>query len=153
MTYLLLLKTGSNYCQLQHVRYLHDWNCCIWQAESSDLIAYGLIPEFVGRFPVLVSLSSLTENQLVQVGFFEVIRFTQGSFIMSLSVCLKLQWLALQVLTKPKNALGKQYRKMFQMNGVSFWAFSYLWMIWRTQLLPTYFTIYVNDFSFLFMLV
>ncbi|KAL9432834.1 hypothetical protein AB3S75_027784 [Citrus x aurantiifolia] len=56
--------------------------------ESSDLIAYGLIPEFVGRFPVLVSLSALTENQLVQV------------------------------LTEPKNALGKQYRKMFQMNGV-----------------------------------
>ncbi|KAH9724055.1 CLP protease regulatory subunit CLPX1 [Citrus sinensis] len=56
--------------------------------ESSDLIAYGLIPEFVGRFPVLVSLLALTENQLVQV------------------------------LTEPKNALGKQYRKMFQMNGV-----------------------------------
>ncbi|XP_062120113.1 CLP protease regulatory subunit CLPX1, mitochondrial isoform X2 [Humulus lupulus] len=56
--------------------------------ESSDLISYGLIPEFVGRFPVLVSLSALTEDQLVQV------------------------------LTEPKNALGKQYRKMFQMNGV-----------------------------------
>ncbi|CAK9151609.1 unnamed protein product [Ilex paraguariensis] len=56
--------------------------------ESSDLIAYGLIPEFVGRFPILSSLSALTENQLVQV------------------------------LTEPKNALGKQYKKMFQMNGV-----------------------------------
>ncbi|XP_060971278.1 CLP protease regulatory subunit CLPX1, mitochondrial isoform X2 [Cannabis sativa] len=56
--------------------------------ESGDLISYGLIPEFVGRFPVLVSLSALTENQLVQV------------------------------LTEPKNALGKQYRKMFRMNGV-----------------------------------
>ncbi|KAM7273020.1 hypothetical protein ACFE04_027684 [Oxalis oulophora] len=56
--------------------------------ESSDLVSYGLIPEFVGRFPVLVSLSALTEDQLVQV------------------------------LTEPKNALGKQYRKMFQLNGV-----------------------------------
>ncbi|XP_057452156.1 CLP protease regulatory subunit CLPX1, mitochondrial-like isoform X2 [Lotus japonicus] len=56
--------------------------------ESSDLIAYGLIPEFVGRFPILVSLSALTENQLIQV------------------------------LTEPKNALGKQYKKMFQINGV-----------------------------------
>lgn len=56
--------------------------------ESSDLIAYGLIPEFVGRFPILVSLSALTEDQLVQV------------------------------LTEPKNALGKQYTKMFKMNGV-----------------------------------
>lgn len=56
--------------------------------ESTDLIAYGLIPEFVGRFPVLVNLSALTEDQLVEV------------------------------LTEPKNALGKQYRKMFQMNEV-----------------------------------
>nr|XP_043631390.1 CLP protease regulatory subunit CLPX1, mitochondrial [Erigeron canadensis] len=56
--------------------------------ESSDLIAYGLIPEFVGRFPILVNLLALTENQLIQV------------------------------LTEPKNALGKQYRKLFQMNGV-----------------------------------
>lgn len=37
------------------------------QVESSDLIAYGLIPEFVGRFPILVNLSALTEEQLVQV--------------------------------------------------------------------------------------
>ncbi|KAF8413348.1 hypothetical protein HHK36_001327 [Tetracentron sinense] len=56
--------------------------------ESGDLIAYGLIPEFIGRFPILVSLLALNEDQLVQV------------------------------LTEPKNALGKQYKKMFQMNGV-----------------------------------
>ncbi|KAF3773879.1 CLP protease regulatory subunit, partial [Nymphaea thermarum] len=56
--------------------------------ESGDLIAYGLIPEFVGRFPILVSLSALNEDQLVQV------------------------------LTEPRNALGKQYKKMFSMNDV-----------------------------------
>ncbi|GBG77498.1 hypothetical protein CBR_g23943 [Chara braunii] len=56
--------------------------------ESSDLIAYGLIPEFIGRFPILVSLAALNEDQLVQV------------------------------LTEPKNALGKQYKKMFAMNNV-----------------------------------
>uniref|UniRef100_A0A2N9I1F2 AAA+ ATPase domain-containing protein n=1 Tax=Fagus sylvatica TaxID=28930 RepID=A0A2N9I1F2_FAGSY len=56
--------------------------------ESSDLIAYGLIPEFVGRFPILVSLSALNEDQLVQV------------------------------LTEPKNSLAKQYKKMFSMNNV-----------------------------------
>ncbi|MCL7025624.1 hypothetical protein MKW94_025275 [Papaver nudicaule] len=56
--------------------------------ESGDLIAYGLIPEFCGRFPILVSLSALNEDELVQV------------------------------LTEPKNALGKQYRKMFSMNNV-----------------------------------
>lgn len=38
-----------------------------FQVESSDLIAYGLIPEFIGRFPILVSLSALTEEQLMQV--------------------------------------------------------------------------------------
>ncbi|XP_047151966.1 CLP protease regulatory subunit CLPX3, mitochondrial-like isoform X1 [Vigna umbellata] len=56
--------------------------------ESSDLIAYGLIPEFIGRFPILVSLSALTEDQLMQV------------------------------LTEPKNALAKQYKKLFDMNDV-----------------------------------
>lgn len=39
------------------------------QVESGDLIAYGLIPEFIGRFPILVSLSALNEDQLVQVMF------------------------------------------------------------------------------------
>jgi len=39
------------------------------QVESSDLINYGLIPEFIGRFPVLVSLAALNEEQLVQVLF------------------------------------------------------------------------------------
>ncbi|KAL5982810.1 hypothetical protein ACLOJK_016887 [Asimina triloba] len=57
------------------------------QVESGDLISYGLIPEFVGRFPILVSLSALNEDQLVEV------------------------------LTEPKNALGKQYKKMFSMNN------------------------------------
>ncbi|EHA8590056.1 CLP protease regulatory subunit CLPX3, mitochondrial [Cocos nucifera] len=56
--------------------------------ESSDLIAYGLIPEFIGRFPVLVSLLALNEDQLVQV------------------------------LMEPKNALGKQFKKLFIMNNV-----------------------------------
>lgn len=56
--------------------------------ESADLVAYGLIPEFVGRFPILVSLSALSEDQLVQV------------------------------LSEPKNALTKQYKKLFEMNNV-----------------------------------
>ncbi|KAJ7970073.1 CLP protease regulatory subunit like [Quillaja saponaria] len=56
--------------------------------ESADLIAYGLIPEFIGRFPILVSLSALTEDQLVQV------------------------------LTEPKNSLGKQYKRLFSINNV-----------------------------------
>nr|GEX42923.1 Clp protease regulatory subunit CLPX1, mitochondrial-like isoform X2 [Tanacetum cinerariifolium] len=35
--------------------------------ESGDLVAYGLIPEFIGRFPILVSSSALNEDQLLQV--------------------------------------------------------------------------------------
>lgn len=38
-----------------------------WQAESGDLVRYGLIPEFIGRLPILVSLAALNEDQLVQV--------------------------------------------------------------------------------------
>ncbi|RRT39600.1 hypothetical protein B296_00023040 [Ensete ventricosum] len=49
---------------------------------------FNLQEKFVGRFPILVSLSSLSEDQLVQV------------------------------LTEPKNALGRQYRKLFSMNNV-----------------------------------
>lgn len=55
--------------------------------EPEDLIKYGLIPEFVGRLPVLATLSELDEDALVQI------------------------------LTEPKNALTKQYTKMFEMEG------------------------------------
>ncbi|KAJ0086583.1 hypothetical protein Patl1_06912 [Pistacia atlantica] len=71
--------------------------------ESSDLISYGLIPEFIGRFPILVSLSALTEDQLVKVN------------IEVRNPNLKL---VSEVLTEPKNALGKQYKKLFSMNNV-----------------------------------
>uniref|UniRef100_A0A0E0PQE4 Clp ATPase C-terminal domain-containing protein n=1 Tax=Oryza rufipogon TaxID=4529 RepID=A0A0E0PQE4_ORYRU len=53
-----------------------------------DLIAYGLIPEFIGRLPITVGLNDLSEAQLVQV------------------------------LMEPKNAIGKQYKKLFKMNDV-----------------------------------
>ena len=57
-------------------------------AESRDLVTYGMIPEFVGRLPVVVSLSSLDEQALVQI------------------------------LTQPKNALIDQYNALFAMDGV-----------------------------------
>ncbi|XP_047094870.1 CLP protease regulatory subunit CLPX1, mitochondrial-like isoform X2 [Lolium rigidum] len=60
---------------------LHD-------VENDDLIAYGLTPEFIGRLPITVGLTHLTEDQLVQV------------------------------LREPKNAIGKQYKKLFKMNNV-----------------------------------
>jgi ATP-dependent Clp protease ATP-binding subunit ClpX len=55
--------------------------------EPEDLIKYGLIPEFVGRLPVIATLDELDEGQLVEI------------------------------LTKPKNALTKQYKRMFEMEG------------------------------------
>ncbi len=55
--------------------------------EADDLITYGLIPEFVGRLPVVATLEELDEEALVTI------------------------------LTEPKNALTKQYRKMIEMEG------------------------------------
>jgi ATP-dependent Clp protease ATP-binding subunit ClpX len=47
--------------------FIHFVKSLCYQVESGDLIAYGLIPEFIGRFPILVSLAALNEDQLVQV--------------------------------------------------------------------------------------
>jgi ATP-dependent Clp protease ATP-binding subunit ClpX len=58
------------------------------EAEPEDLIKFGLIPELVGRLPVMATLGELTEDALVQI------------------------------LTEPKNALIKQYQKLFSMDGV-----------------------------------
>ncbi len=56
--------------------------------EPEDLIKFGLIPEFVGRLPVVATLEELDETALIQI------------------------------LTEPKNALTKQYHKLFAMEGV-----------------------------------
>jgi ATP-dependent Clp protease ATP-binding subunit ClpX len=58
------------------------------EVEPEDLIRYGLIPEFVGRLPVVATLEELDEDALVQI------------------------------LIEPKNALTKQYHKLFDMEGV-----------------------------------
>ncbi len=58
------------------------------QVRVEDLIHFGLIPEFVGRIPVIATLEELDEDALVRV------------------------------LTEPKNALIKQYKKLFEMEGV-----------------------------------
>ena len=56
--------------------------------EPEDLIKYGLIPEFIGRLPVVATLEELDEDALVQI------------------------------LIEPKNALSKQYQKLFEMEDV-----------------------------------
>ena len=59
----------------------------LYEVEPEDLIKYGLIPEFVGRLPVVATLEELDEDALVQI------------------------------LTEPRNALTKQYEKLFEMEG------------------------------------
>ena len=56
--------------------------------QAQDVIKYGVIPEFTGRFPILVGLDPLNEEQLVQV------------------------------LTEPKNSIVAQFKKLFSLDGV-----------------------------------
>jgi len=56
--------------------------------ESEDLIKFGLIPEFIGRLPVITTLDSLSKDALIKI------------------------------LVEPKNALVKQYKKLFKLEGV-----------------------------------
>jgi len=58
------------------------------ELEAEDLVRYGLIPEFVGRLPVIATLEELNEEALIQI------------------------------LTEPKNSLTKQYSKLFEMENV-----------------------------------
>lgn len=58
------------------------------QVQAEDLLKYGLIPEFIGRLPVIVTLEELSKDALVRI------------------------------IKEPKNALLKQYKKLFQMDGV-----------------------------------
>lgn len=58
------------------------------EVEPEDLLKFGLIPEFIGRLPVIATLGDLTEEALIEI------------------------------LSKPKNALAKQYTRMLEMEGV-----------------------------------
>ncbi|MEP6865296.1 MAG: ATP-dependent Clp protease ATP-binding subunit ClpX, partial [Deltaproteobacteria bacterium] len=66
----------------------HDQWELLQEIEPEDLLKYGMIPEFIGRLPVIAPLHELSEEALVQI------------------------------LTQPKNALVKQYQKLFEMDGV-----------------------------------
>jgi ATP-dependent Clp protease ATP-binding subunit ClpX len=58
------------------------------QTQPEDLLKFGLIPEFIGRLPIVATLHELNEEALIDI------------------------------LTKPKNSLVKQYQKLFEMDGV-----------------------------------
>lgn len=66
----------------------HEIGNLLRQVQPEDLIKFGLIPEFVGRVPICVSLDGLDEEALVRV------------------------------LKEPKNAIIKQYKKLFEIDGV-----------------------------------
>ncbi len=59
------------------------------ECEPEDLVKFGLIPEFIGRLPVIATLEDLDEQALIQI------------------------------LTEPKNALLKQYQRLFEMENVT----------------------------------
>lgn len=75
-----------------HARDLRDSNAvardAIHSVEPEDLLSFGLIPEFIGRLPVVSTLDALSEDEL------------------------------LMILTDPKNAMVKQYAKLMAMDGV-----------------------------------
>jgi ATP-dependent Clp protease ATP-binding subunit ClpX len=66
----------------------HDPHDAFSEVLPEDLMNYGLIPEFIGRLPVIATLEDLDEDALVQI------------------------------LTEPKNALVKQYQRLFEMEDV-----------------------------------
>ena len=67
---------------------LQSYSKLISSIGPEDLISYGLIPEFVGRLPIVVGVDALDENALIKI------------------------------LTEPKNATVKQYKKLFKIDGV-----------------------------------
>lgn len=68
---------------------IKDQQLILNEIRPEDLLKYGLIPEFIGRLPVLVTLDELDREALVQI------------------------------LTEPKNAIIKQYKKLFEIDGVN----------------------------------
>src|SRR5258706_105122 len=82
-------KTGIGFCaEVASPDDRKDISVLLRETEPEDLIKFGLIPEFVGRLPVVATLEELDESALIQI------------------------------LVEPKNALIKQYQKMFRMEGV-----------------------------------
>jgi ATP-dependent Clp protease ATP-binding subunit ClpX len=81
-------KSGIGFAATVHSKTEKRVSEVFRHAEPEDLVRFGLIPELVGRLPVVATLGELTEEALVQI------------------------------LVEPKNALVKQYQKLFSMDGV-----------------------------------
>jgi|SRR5579871_169467 len=86
---ILMRKTGKKSMGFTADKVLKPQeNKILTEAEHSDIINYGFIPEFVGRLPIIATLEDIDENGLVAI------------------------------LSEPKNALVKQYQKLFALEGV-----------------------------------
>jgi len=82
-------KTGIGFgAQVKSKDEKQEFGEIIANVEPEDLIGYGLIPEFIGRLPVVATLQELDEDALISI------------------------------LTQPKNAITKQYKRLFEMEGV-----------------------------------
>ena len=81
-------KSGIGFSATVNKKNTNDLEKVLGSLESDDLVKYGLIPEFVGRLPVVATLNELDEAALVDI------------------------------LTKPKNALTKQFHALFKMEEV-----------------------------------
>ena len=81
-------KSGIGFAATVHSKSEKKVSELFREVEPEDLIKFGLIPELVGRLPVVATLGELTEEAMVQI------------------------------LTEPRNALVKQYQKLFAMDGV-----------------------------------
>jgi ATP-dependent Clp protease ATP-binding subunit ClpX len=82
-------KSGIGFAaEIRSVEQQKNVGEALQDVEPEDLVKYGLIPEFVGRLPMIATLNELDEEALVKI------------------------------LTEPKNSLTKQYAKLFEMEGV-----------------------------------
>jgi len=81
-------KSGIGFAATVHSKSEKKVSDLFREVEPEDLIKFGLIPELVGRLPVVATLGELTEEAMIQI------------------------------LTEPRNALLKQYQKLFMMDGV-----------------------------------
>lgn len=84
------VKSGIGFSAQVHSESQETLTDLFAQAEPADLVKYGLIPELVGRLPVVATLDELDEKAFISI------------------------------LTKPKNALIKQFAELFAMEGVTF---------------------------------
>jgi len=82
-------KSGIGFsAEMRSVEQQTNVGKALQDVEPEDLVKYGLIPEFVGRLPMIATLNELDEHALIKI------------------------------LTEPKNSLTKQYAKLFEMEGV-----------------------------------